>query len=149
MFKRFLVYILGLLLLGSTAFAASATITSDEAAGERTTRAIVVRCIGNIADLTLSTSTGLTGPLTGWTLYDIKAKNDSSWASITDNSDVYLRDSDGFSLSGTTGENMLDDDTVNVVAITTYYSIIGDPVLDVDNQAESAGVFDITLMFKY
>lgn len=108
---------------------------------------INIRCIGNIDDTTFNPKYGsqYLSEL-GVYLYRIIIENKSTKGSVTDDSDVYVKDSGGTDLLSAEGVDQLDDDTRNYIQLSEYEPIIGKLTLDVDNQAEAAGEFEVTIL---
>ena len=153
--KKFLVALVLVGLMAGTVLAdGTVTVTSDHtftASGIPTVREIVLTCVGDasdgsIPDTTLYNMTNLAKPLTGWYLLRIKIKNVAAEANVTDNSDVYIKDSDGVDYLNGDGVDQLDDSTTNYIRLGDYDPIADNPVLDVDNQSVVSGKYYITLI---
>ena len=104
---------------------------------------ITLRCIGNISD-TIIRPSGM--ERMGLFLYRVVIENKSTWGTVTDDSDVYIKDAMGTDLLNGQGVDALDDDTRNYIRLCRKDPIISSLILDVDNQAEAAGEFEITLI---
>ena len=108
---------------------------------------VVIRCKGNISNTTfIPKYNGKRADELGLYLYRVIIENKSTWTTVTDDSDVYVYDSGGTDLLSGDGVDQLDDDTRNYIQLSEYEPIIGSLTLDVDNQAEAAGEFEITLI---
>ena len=104
---------------------------------------ITLRCLGNISD-TIINPTDL--QYMGLYLYRVIVENKSTWGTVTGDSDVYIKDSMGTDLLNGQGVDALDDDTRNYIRVNRKDPIISTLILDVDNQAEAAGVFEIKII---
>jgi len=132
-------------LMGGMAFGADATVTSDIISGDKQTRVLILSGVGNISNTDLD-STNLSRSLVGWFPWEIIVTNVAA-TTVTDDSDVYLKDSGARDLLLAKGVDQLDNTTSNHVDIHSSNPIAGTPYLDVDNQAEAAGAYTITITF--
>ena len=135
--------------------AGTVTVSSDKIQnvdGRSSVRTVILACVGDsvngsIPDTTLNVAAGLSRPLTGWYPVRVKIKNAAADANVTDNSDVYLKDSDGIDFLGGQGVDQLDDSTTNYIRLNNYDPLHEDPILDVDNQSGASGAYTITFVF--
>ncbi|MBW1941124.1 MAG: hypothetical protein JRI28_07150 [Deltaproteobacteria bacterium] len=104
---------------------------------------ITLRCLGNIDD-TIINPPGLQDM--GLYLYRVIIENKSTWGTVTDNSDVYIKDSMTTDLLNGQGVDQLDDDTRNYIRVNRKDPIISTLIIDVDNQAEADGVYEIKII---
>jgi hypothetical protein len=159
MIKRTIFTIFFTLFLSATAHAAGNVITEAYDKGHNF-KILVFTCIGDETDGSIpntSVSNLVNSKDESWSalkyiegsrLRKIIIENDSSDTSVTDNADVYILDEGGSDLLNGVGEDQLDDDTRNVPFLVSYEPIIGEIILQVDNQNTAGGEFTITLIFS-
>ena len=112
----------------ANAFAAvgTVTVTQDQiflANGVQTQRVILLTCVGSVSGgdvpaTTLSSAALNLGKLAGWRIIRFIVENDSGDTNVTDDSDIYLKDSGGTDHLLGQGVDALDDDTRNYVRLS-------------------------------
>ncbi len=114
---------------------------------------IVITCTGKVSDGSIEDVTINPSYLAerGLYLYRVIVENVSTDADVTDNSDVYLYESEDTGKSndllGGLGVNALDDNTRNRIELTEYENITGPLLLDVNSQSCVSGKYTITFQF--
>ena len=109
---------------------------------------IIMQCTGDPSDGSIP-DTIINPPelrKLGLYLYRVIIDNKAVKTSVTDNSDVYIKDSGGSDLLSGEGVDQLDDDTRNYIQLMEYEPILGALTLDVNNQATASGEYEITLI---
>lgn len=150
--KRFLhVLMIAALLLPAVAMAAG-TVTVTTGGTRFGHRWINFHCVGDASNGTVPATT-LTAEqtlfLTEMGLYPFRliVTNDSGDTSVTDNSDVYLKDAGGQDFLNAQGVDALDDDTRNYIRLTQFDPVISPLVFTTVNQATVSGVWDVKIIF--
>jgi len=147
--KIILLAVAFLFLMTTTAFGASVTVSSDTITADGKMRTLVISCVGDIDNTNLTPSTsglGMSRTLIGWYPWRIIVENLAA-TTVTDNSDVYLKNTGDTDLLDGAGVDQLDNTTRNEVDIHSCNPIEDVPYLDVDNQAEATGAFTVTIIF--
>ena len=149
-----LILVLMMLLIPASAFGVAAVVTSKVEvyeASESDARflALVFSCVGHstggaILDTAISEKDSM--KIRGWYVYRVIIENLAANASVTDDSDVYIKDASGTDLLNGQGVDMLDDDTRNYVRLCRKDPVLGILTLDVDNQNVNSGKYTVTLI---
>ena len=158
MIKRILLIATCLMFMGTVAFGANESVTQngyDIKNSDGVTKARIVKftvvCDDAAATMTdTAINTALTSYIRGWYL-DTVIVNPGTTAP-TAASDIYLTNADGLDILGGSGVDLLDDaDTTGCVPSVDGQNkqqlVHGVLTLDMDNNAELAATFTVTLIF--
>ena len=138
-----IIFVIAFMALSAPQGALAASVTMVTADPSDTIKTVTFTCIGNIDDTDFTFKRHSKGLYLYYVVIESLAADDA----VTDNSDVYLKDAGGTDLLRGVGVDELDDSSRNVLDLTFFPPILGTLTLDVDNQAEAAGKFTITLVF--
>lgn len=155
MLKKIGILILSVLLFSSGAAMAAGAVTQGAVQKEiANVRTLTFTCVGDASNGSIpdeDTTAANTRDLIGWELWKVQAIYGVTGP--TDNSDVYIKDSNGVDLMGGYGENMLDNAAHNeapprIDGVASLQPVDGTLTLDVDNQSVNSATYVIKLFFR-
>ena len=150
--KRLLIITLITALLLPAAAMAAGTVTVDTGGDKFGHRWVKFSCVGDASNGTVPATT-LTAEQTrfltelGRYPFRLIVTNAAADTSVTDNSDIYLKDAAGHDYLNAQGVDALDDDTSNYIRLTQYDPIVEPLIFTTANQATASGVWTVQIIF--
>lgn len=150
--KIFLALILFIFMMANICFAAGTIVPSiGDESPDKTSITVVLTCTADASDGSLPDTnfggpgTNLTKNLNGYYLYEVKIVPGGTGP--TDDSDLYIKDSDGIDLLGGLGVDKIDNATTSHFQPSFYPRINSVLTASVSNNSVNGAVFTITLIF--